>query len=52
MHRGPSFVKACAFVLSASFMLANTVQAAEGSKLDAVLKRGNLVVGTDRKSVV
>ncbi|MBI6764776.1 transporter substrate-binding domain-containing protein [Pseudomonas syringae] len=46
MHRGPSFVKACAFVLSASFMLANTVQAAEGSKLDAVLKRGNLVVGT------
>jgi polar amino acid transport system substrate-binding protein len=45
MHRGPSFLKACAFVLAATAMLVNSVQAAD-SKLDSVLKRGHLVVGT------
>lgn len=45
MHRGPSFLKACAFVLAATAALATSVQAAD-SKLDAVLKRGTLVVGT------
>ena len=45
MHRGPSFLKACAFVLAATATLASTVQAAD-SKLDSVLQRGHLVVGT------
>jgi len=46
MHRGPSFLKACAFVLAATATLVNTVQAADASKLDSVLKRGHLIVGT------
>jgi polar amino acid transport system substrate-binding protein len=45
MHRGPSFLKACAFVLAVTATLATTVQAAD-SKLDSVLQRGHLVVGT------
>jgi polar amino acid transport system substrate-binding protein len=45
MHRGPSFLKACAFALAATATLVTSVQAAD-SKLDTVLKRGTLVVGT------
>ncbi|MDB6049194.1 MAG: amino acid transporter substrate-binding protein [Pseudomonas sp.] len=47
MHRGPSFLKACAFVLAATASLIGSVQAADAtSKLDSVLQRGHLVVGT------
>jgi polar amino acid transport system substrate-binding protein len=46
MHSGPSFFKACAFVFAATATLINSVQAADASKLDSVLKRGHLVVGT------
>ena len=45
MHHRPSVFKACVFLFAASAALASTVQAA-GSKLDDVLKRGHLVVGT------
>ena len=45
MHHRPSVFKACVFLFAASASLASTVQAA-GSKLDDVLKRGHLIVGT------
>jgi polar amino acid transport system substrate-binding protein len=45
MQRGPSFLQACAFVLAATATLVSTAQAAD-SKLDSVLQRGHLVVGT------
>jgi polar amino acid transport system substrate-binding protein len=45
MQRRPSFLKACAFVLAATAAVASTAQAAD-SKLDSVLQRGHLVVGT------
>ncbi len=45
MQRGPSFLKACAFVLAATATCLGTAQAAD-SKLDSVLQRGHLVVGT------
>ncbi|WP_163822864.1 transporter substrate-binding domain-containing protein, partial [Pseudomonas viridiflava] len=46
MRYGPSFLKTCVFAFAAAVTLVNPAIAAEGSKLDAVLKRGNLVVGT------
>ncbi|SDT13257.1 amino acid ABC transporter substrate-binding protein, PAAT family [Pseudomonas asplenii] len=45
MQRVPSLFKACAFILATTTMLAATAQAADG-KLDSVLKRGHLIVGT------
>jgi len=45
MHHRPSVFKACVFLFAASASLANAVQAAD-SKLDTVLKRGHLIVGT------
>lgn len=44
MHRRPSVFKACVFLFAASACLASQVQA--DSKLDEVLKRGHLLVGT------
>ena len=45
MHRRPSFFKACVFVLAASAAAMGVAQAAD-SKLDSVLARGKLIVGT------
>lgn len=45
MHRRPSLFKACVFVLTASSSVMGLAQAAD-SKLDSVLARGKLVVGT------
>ncbi|KAA0945829.1 transporter substrate-binding domain-containing protein [Pseudomonas sp. ANT_H14] len=45
MHQRPSVFKACAFLFAASASLASVVQAAD-SKLDSVLSRGHLIVGT------
>ena len=45
MHHRPSVFKACVFLVAASASLASVVQAAD-SKLDDVLKRGHLIVGT------
>ncbi|AMW83064.1 transporter substrate-binding domain-containing protein [Pseudomonas sp. TH34] len=45
MHHRPSVFKACVFLFAASASLASAVQAAD-SKLDTVLKRGHLIVGT------
>jgi polar amino acid transport system substrate-binding protein len=45
MHHRPSVFKACVFLFAASASLAGLVQAAD-SKLDNVLKRGHLIVGT------
>ena len=45
MHHRPSVFKACVFLFAASASLASLVQAAD-SKLDDVLKRGHLIVGT------
>ncbi|MBD9460920.1 transporter substrate-binding domain-containing protein [Pseudomonas sp. PDM05] len=45
MHHRPSVFKACVFLFAASASLASQVQAAD-SKLDDVLKRGHLIVGT------
>ena len=45
MHHRPSVFKACVFLFAASASLAGVVQAAD-SKLDNVLKRGHLIVGT------
>ncbi|NWD43405.1 MULTISPECIES: transporter substrate-binding domain-containing protein [Pseudomonas] len=45
MHHRPSVFKACVFLFAASASLASVVQAAD-SKLDTVLKRGHLIVGT------
>ena len=45
MHHRPSVFKACVFLFAASASLASIVQAAD-SKLDNVLKRGHLIVGT------
>ena len=45
MHRRPSLFKACVFVLAASSAVMGMAQAADG-KLDSVLARGKLIVGT------
>lgn len=45
MHRRPSLFKACIFVLAASSSAMGLAQAADG-KLDSVLARGKLIVGT------
>ena len=45
MHRRPSLLKACVFVLAASAAAMGMAQAAD-SKLDSVLARGKLIVGT------
>ncbi|NWB93259.1 transporter substrate-binding domain-containing protein [Pseudomonas agarici] len=45
MHRVPSLFKACAFIFAATAVVAGVAQAAD-SKLDNVLKRGHLIVGT------
>ena len=45
MHRRPSLFKACVFVLAASAAAMGVAQAAD-SKLDSVLARGKLIVGT------
>ena len=45
MHRRPSLFKACVFVLAASSAVMGMAQAAD-SKLDSVLARGKLIVGT------
>ncbi|MGF6487968.1 transporter substrate-binding domain-containing protein [Pseudomonas frederiksbergensis] len=45
MHRRPSLFKACVFVLAASAAAMGVTQAAD-SKLDSVLARGKLIVGT------
>ncbi|KPA91959.1 MULTISPECIES: transporter substrate-binding domain-containing protein [Pseudomonas] len=45
MQRVPSLFKACAFILAATAAAVGTAQAAD-SKLDSVLKRGHLIVGT------
>jgi polar amino acid transport system substrate-binding protein len=45
MHRRPSLFKACVFVLAASAAAVGVAQAAD-SKLDSVLARGKLIVGT------
>jgi polar amino acid transport system substrate-binding protein len=45
MHRRPSLFKACVFVFSASAAVMGVAQAAD-SKLDSVLARGKLIVGT------
>ncbi|WP_213938091.1 transporter substrate-binding domain-containing protein [Pseudomonas sp. dw_612] len=45
MHRRPSLFKACVFILAASAAAMGVAQAAD-SKLDSVLARGKLIVGT------
>ncbi|RON24462.1 ABC transporter substrate-binding protein [Pseudomonas brassicacearum] len=45
MHRRPSLLKACVFVLAATAAAMGVAQAAD-SKLDSVLARGKLLVGT------
>jgi len=45
MHRRPSLFKACVFLLAASAAAMGVAQAAD-SKLDSVLARGKLIVGT------
>ncbi|MHC8372310.1 transporter substrate-binding domain-containing protein [Pseudomonas sp. MDT1-85] len=45
MHRRPSLFKACVFVLAAWAAVMGVAQAAD-SKLDSVLARGKLIVGT------
>ncbi|MEB0046648.1 MULTISPECIES: transporter substrate-binding domain-containing protein [unclassified Pseudomonas] len=45
MHRRPSLFKACVFILAASAAAVGVAQAAD-SKLDSVLARGKLMVGT------
>ncbi|MNP08892.1 Major cell-binding factor precursor [compost metagenome] len=45
MHRRPSLFKACVFVFAASAAAVGVAQAAD-SKLDSVLARGKLIVGT------
>ena len=45
MHRRPSLFKACVFLFAASAAAVGVAQAAD-SKLDSVLARGNLIVGT------
>ncbi|KAB0488582.1 amino acid ABC transporter substrate-binding protein, PAAT family [Pseudomonas reinekei] len=45
MHRRPSFFKACVFLFAASAAAMGVAQAAD-SKLDSVLARGKLIVGT------
>src|SRR5690348_11560963 len=45
MHRRPSLFKACVLVLAASSAVMGMAQAAD-SKLDSVLARGKLIVGT------
>jgi len=45
MQRVPSLFKACVLLFAASAAMASAVQAAD-SKLDSVLQRGHLVVGT------
>jgi polar amino acid transport system substrate-binding protein len=45
MHRRPSLYKACVFLFAATAAAGGVVQAAD-SKLDSVLGRGKLIVGT------
>ncbi|WP_212627407.1 transporter substrate-binding domain-containing protein [Pseudomonas sp. PP3] len=45
MHRRPSLFKACVFLFAASAAAMGAAQAADG-KLDSVLARGKLIVGT------
>ncbi|WLI15095.1 transporter substrate-binding domain-containing protein [Pseudomonas sp. FP603] len=45
MHRRPSLFKACVFLFAASAAVMGVAQAAD-SKLDSVLTRGKLIVGT------
>jgi polar amino acid transport system substrate-binding protein len=45
MHRRPSLLKACVFLFAASAAAMGVAQAADG-KLDSVLARGKLIVGT------
>jgi len=45
MHRRPSLFKACVFLFAASAAAVGSAQAAD-SKLDSVLARGKLIVGT------
>ncbi|WP_447792135.1 transporter substrate-binding domain-containing protein [Pseudomonas farris] len=45
MHRRPSLFKACVFLFAASAAVMGLAQAAD-SKLDSVLARGKLIVGT------
>ena len=45
MHRRPSLFKACVFLCAASAAAMGVAQAAD-SKLDSVLARGKLIVGT------
>ncbi|MBD9563013.1 transporter substrate-binding domain-containing protein [Pseudomonas sp. PDM09] len=45
MHRRPSLFKACVFLFAASAAVMGVAQAAD-SKLDSVLARGKLIVGT------
>lgn len=45
MHHRPSLFKACVFVLAAASSVTGLAQAAD-SKLDSVLARGKLIVGT------
>ena len=45
MHRRPSLLKACVFLFAASAAAMGVAQAAD-SKLDSVLARGKLIVGT------
>ncbi|VVM43195.1 transporter substrate-binding domain-containing protein [Pseudomonas fluorescens] len=45
MHRRPSLFKACVFLFAASAVAVGVAQAAD-SKLDSVLARGKLIVGT------
>ncbi|VVM74602.1 Major cell-binding factor [Pseudomonas fluorescens] len=45
MHRRPSLFKACVFLFAASAAAMGVAQAADG-KLDSVLARGKLIVGT------
>ena len=45
MHRRPSWFKACVFLFAASAAAMGVAQAAD-SKLDSVLARGKLIVGT------
>ena len=45
MHRRPFLFKACVFVFAASAAVMGVAQAAD-SKLDSVLARGKLIVGT------
>ena len=45
MHRRPSLFKACVFLFAASAAAVGVAQAAD-SKLDSVLARGKLIVGT------